>query len=197
EAVPLTDRIKAPVTCSSERTVSRNIAAPSPIPINEKPSAPTTLLYCFFASSLCAFGLERQYALRLTVPFSSFLSATQRQSMPAVHASSFFRELHVAHFSGGAGFLSCAFDSFANAMTIATLPSVQTWLRTIWFMALLLASAVAPSPSVSADALAASNIRAVPFRNPSPAALGPRHKHTDPTCRFSGAPTVQALSTGR
>jgi len=96
---------------------------------------------------LCVILLrERQYALRLTVPFSSFLSATQLQFLPALHASSFFRELHVAHFSGGAGFLSCAFDSFANAMTIATLPSVQTWLRTTWFMALLLASAVAPLP---------------------------------------------------
>jgi len=118
-----------------------------PVP-NEEPSAATTLLYCFFASSFCTFGFERQYALRLTVAFSSFLSATQVQFLPALHAASFFRELHVAHFSGGESFLSCAFDSFANVMTIATLPSVQMWLRTVWFMALLLASVVAPLPSV-------------------------------------------------
>jgi len=55
----------------------------------------------------------------------------QRQSLPAVHAGLFLRELHVAHFSGGVRFLPCAAAWYVNATMIATVHTTHRSLRTI------------------------------------------------------------------
>src|SRR5207249_6230496 len=70
------------------------------------------------------------------VPFSSFLSTTQLQFLPALHAASLFKERHAAHFSGGVGFLPCAIAWWVNA-TIAAMPTVHRWLGFLFTTQLL------------------------------------------------------------
>src|SRR5439155_22103846 len=97
----------------------------------------------------------------------SFLSTAELQFLPALHAGSFFKDLHAAHFSGGAGFLPCAFTSLVNVMTtIAKVPSVHSCLGTILFTALVLTSHVLPQHPASADAAAASGSRRAPVPHP-------------------------------
>jgi len=71
--------------------------------------AATEAVYFFPASSLGAFvirsaiGRALQRSL-LVFPFHN----PKLQFLPALHAASFFKERHAAHFSGGVGFLPCA-----------------------------------------------------------------------------------------
>src|SRR5262249_37610359 len=69
-------------------------------------------------------GFARQYALRFTLPLSSFDSATQLQSLRASQPDCAFRALHAVFFAGafGSAFFSCACapnESIANAAAAA------------------------------------------------------------------------------